>query len=308
MDTNKRELGTKYQKTFNGIVKSIDVDKKQIEVVVSTGSIDRDKEIILPEAFSKRLKVYKAHPVLLSSHSYNNLLSQIGKAVAIKSKDNELIAKFEYFVGEGNPEADWAFKLAEKGIAAFSIGFIGHDADFKTYEEYQKNGIWTIWKDVELLEISQVLVPSNRDALLGRRDAEDCGVEEKELCEMAIKSFGFDKKEVVDSEYEKIIQECGKMLAESYNKLLRECKKMLADNNEKLKNENKELITKMNEKDSLIVQDVIKTLKQEAEDESLSKLYKSLIFGSLDDKSREGDPEKKEINNSELLELLKFKK
>jgi len=301
---NLKKLGTKYLKTFNGIIKSIDVDKKQIEVVVSTKAIDRENEIILPEAFKKRLKIYKEHPVLLSSHNYGDLLKQIGKAVSIKSKDDQLIAKFEYFVDMGNAEADWAYKLAEKGIAAFSIGFIGHEADFKTYEEFQKNGIWAIWKDVELIEISQVLIPSNRDALLGRRDAVDCGAEEKELCEMAIKSFGFETEEVKG--YKEIIEECGKMLAENYNKILQECKEMLSENNKKSVKEQQELITKMKENDSVIVQDVIKTLKEETDEAGLKKLYDTLVFFFFYEKSHEANPEKEEVTNN-LTNILKFK-
>jgi HK97 family phage prohead protease len=174
-------------KLFKGVVKSINEKDFTVDVVVSTASVDRDKEKINTEAFKKRLKFYKDHPVLLSSHRYDDLRKQIGEAANIKVTDEGLEAKFKYYVGEGNPEADWAWVLAQKGIAGFSIGFMPFEYEDKDLE---KDGYRREYTDIELVEISQVLVPSNREAVQARRNyVTNLNDVEKDLLEVAIKSF-----------------------------------------------------------------------------------------------------------------------
>ena len=66
-----------------------------------------------------------------------------------------------YYVNDGNQEADWAYKLAKRGMAAFSVGFQPIE-----YETAQKDGDPKItYTDSELLEISQVVVPCDRNAI-----------------------------------------------------------------------------------------------------------------------------------------------
>lgn len=173
-------MSKKVIKTFKGRIKSVDPKTHTVEAVISDQTVDRYQEVILANAWKKRLSTYKKHPVLLSSHSYRSLRSQIGelKNVKINNDDRSLEAKIKYYVGEGNPEADWGFKLAEKGIAAFSVGFIAHSAvdkwgmDEDDYKDFLKeNGlragdnIRRVFTDVELLENSQVVVPANPSAL-----------------------------------------------------------------------------------------------------------------------------------------------
>jgi HK97 family phage prohead protease len=178
----------KFVKIIRAEVKEVNLDEFTLTAVVSNKKTDRDGDVVLPEAFSKRLKTYKDHPVLLSSHNYADLRKQIGKALSVSVEDNEVVAKFQYFVGEGNPEADWAWVLAQKGIASYSVGFMGHQFDWikEKDEEGSERITGRKFTDIELLEISQVLVPSNRGALQqGRSMAQ----EEAELCEMAIKGL-----------------------------------------------------------------------------------------------------------------------
>lgn len=174
-------------KVYKGVVKAINTDDFTVDVIVSTADVDRDKEKLNAEAFKKRLKYYKDHPVLLSSHRYDDLRKQIGEAQNVKVTDEGLNAKFKYYVGEGNPEADWAWVLAQKNIAGFSIGFIPFGFDDKDLE---KDGYNREYTDVELVEISQVLVPSNRQAVQQRRDVVlNLNDIEKDLLEVAIKGF-----------------------------------------------------------------------------------------------------------------------
>jgi len=187
----------KFVKFFSTEVKSVDVDKMTVHAIVSTKKRDRDGDIVMPEAFKKRLKVYKEHPVLLSSHFYYDLKSQIGEAQKVEISDDGLEVVFKYYAGEGNDQADWAFNLAQKGIAAFSIGFMGWG--FEWIKEKDSEGVERVtgrkYTDVELLEISQVLVPSNRGALQSGRSYLAA---EAEVFELAAKAF--DKGDLVERE------------------------------------------------------------------------------------------------------------
>lgn len=187
----------KILKVFRAEVKSVDEENHSVVALVSTKSIDRDGESILPEAFKKRLKIYKDHPVLLSSHRYDKLTQQIGMAESVKVTDEGLEAKFKYFVGQGNQEADWGFNLVKNGVGAYSVGFIAHGYEDQPINEDTKVGKkpYRIYTDVELIEVSQVLIPSNRDALSNSLSAENVDPIEKEMCELAIKSFFPEKKE-----------------------------------------------------------------------------------------------------------------
>jgi len=165
----KENMPDVVRKVFRAEIKSVDSDNFTLEAVVSDETVDRYNEVILASAWAKGLKSYKAHPVLLSSHNYNNLTAQIGKAEKIWVEDNKLKAKFSYFVGEGNEQADWGFKLAEKGLAAFSVGFTAKEYTFEEDEIKElvsgKNKPSLVYKNVELLEVSQVLIPANPSAL-----------------------------------------------------------------------------------------------------------------------------------------------
>jgi len=164
----------KINKIFIGKVRSVNEEDFTLEAVASDETIDRYKEVIKADAYKKRLGTYKKHPILLSSHKYNALTNQIGMAEKVFVKDGELITKFKYFVGDGNPEADWAWKLASKyGMAAFSVGFLPWAADSVDWNDEKaieavKAGKkpYRTFTDVELLEISQVLVPANPSAMM----------------------------------------------------------------------------------------------------------------------------------------------
>ena len=162
-------LDSKVIKTFSvGNQKGISYDELNFiikNVVVSDTSCDRDREQIK----GWDLEEYMAHPVLLSSHNAFSLTSQIGKCVNLRKSKGKLLADFQYFVGEGNLEADWAWKLALKKILAYSIGFKLKaepirqeltDAEFLAGTKPR-----LIFPKTLLLEISQVTIPANPAAV-----------------------------------------------------------------------------------------------------------------------------------------------
>ncbi len=140
------------------------VGEKLISAVVSTENKDRDGDIIRQEGWD--LDHFMKHPILLSSHDYGSLTNVIGEWKDMEVKGKQLIGTAEYYVGEGNDQADWGHNLASKGRAAYSVGFI---PDLSKAKELKDEG--SSWfpnyefKGQELLEVSHVTVPSNRQAL-----------------------------------------------------------------------------------------------------------------------------------------------
>jgi HK97 family phage prohead protease len=134
-------------------------------IPMSVGTVDRDEELIVPTAYEKTIPIFMKRPVLVSSHAYSDLRKQIGEFKEIKIKGKGVFAKPKYYVDEGNEEADWGYNLALHNMAAYSVGFIPKKwTDGKSEKEPRRT-----YTEVELLEISQVVVPSNRDAIQGLR-------------------------------------------------------------------------------------------------------------------------------------------
>jgi len=158
----------KITKTFRSTCVKAEGMENAVVATISTAGVDRDHERVLPAAFKKNLGIYKQHPILLSSHEYRGLMNQIGEAVpsSIDITKDGVKAIFQYYVGKGNPEADWAYFLAQKGKAAFSIGFIPLSA--KNLDG-DADGAVREYDEIELLEVSQVTVPSNRGGLQDHR-------------------------------------------------------------------------------------------------------------------------------------------
>ena len=173
-------------KTFRAEVMAVNVATGEIDMLipVSTDSVDRDGEVVEPTAFKKTIPKFMARPVLVASHDYRDLTNQIGEWTKLKINETGMDGKPKYYVNAGNEQADWGFYLASKGMAAFSIGFIP-----KVWED--GDGVKSprrTYKEVELLEISQVIVPSNREAIQSIRSksvdpiiTEICDQVEKEI-------------------------------------------------------------------------------------------------------------------------------
>lgn len=182
-----KQMADMIRKTFRADIKEVNTEEGLIDMVIpmSTGSVDRDGEIIEPNAFKKTLTKFRKRPILLSSHDYRSLQSQIGEFAKISVSDDGLMAMPKYYIDEGNPEADWAFKLASKGKAAFSVGFIPIKSEPMDGDDSGNNnpfmGPPQRFTEVELLEISQVVVPSNRDAIQSMKSK---GIEDTTISEI----------------------------------------------------------------------------------------------------------------------------
>ncbi|HUW22384.1 MAG TPA: HK97 family phage prohead protease, partial [Candidatus Bathyarchaeia archaeon] len=153
-------------RTFRSIVKAVGDEEGVIDVLIpmSTASVDRHGESIDPKGWKKSLKEFKKRSILLSSHNYGSLQNQIGELLDLQVVEEGLLARPKYYINQGNPEADWGYFLASKGKAAFSVGFIPIKWEDSDGKDGKPSRTYT---EQELIEISHVTVPSNRDAIMG---------------------------------------------------------------------------------------------------------------------------------------------
>lgn len=168
-------------KTCRAEVIKVNKEAGTIEMLipVSTPSEDRVNEVCAWDCWTKRLPIFMKRPILVSSHDYYDLRKQIGEWVTLNPTEKGLLGTPKYYVNEGNEEADWAFNIASKGMAAFSVGFIpyeikwldkeGKEPPTGTRPSWDNEDYKRVYTDCELLEVSQVVVPCNRDAIQGQR-------------------------------------------------------------------------------------------------------------------------------------------
>lgn len=154
-------------KAYDADAMSVQAGERSIIATISTATVDRDKEVVLPKGGD--LKHFRKNPVVLLGHNYHDL--PIGRATWIKvsSGGDEIIAKTRLVPG---PRGDEVLQLFQGGfLKAFSIGF---DTDWKTAgpptpDEILKNAEWAnarmIHRKWTLLEYSVVTIPANPDAL-----------------------------------------------------------------------------------------------------------------------------------------------
>lgn len=160
--------GGKHTKYLRPEIRGVDVTAGTVDAVVSSEAVDRDGDIIRVAGWD--FSDFEGHPVLMLDHNYK-VGAQAGEWLSMQVRGLEVQGTARYFVGRGNKDADWAFELAKMGKAAFSVGFIpdmekavpllGSDAeaaDFLGQPPMEFNG-------QRLLEVSQVAIPSNPDAL-----------------------------------------------------------------------------------------------------------------------------------------------
>lgn len=148
-------------KVIRAEVKVLDPSVGRVEATVSTEDEDRDGDVI--RAAGWELDSFALHPVLLASHDYYSLRSQIGEWEDMRVRGKRLFGVARYYVGDGNEEADWGFKLASRGRAAYSVGFLPKEYKERTAKDDGRRGYEFVRQ--ELLEVSHVTVPSNPHAL-----------------------------------------------------------------------------------------------------------------------------------------------
>ena len=155
-------------------MKSLDIEKRQVKWIISTGGLDRDLDRLNPSGCEH--ENYDKNPVVLVDHNWTTD-SIVARNINIEVSENEIIATSQFPpIGE-LPLSDEIFKkIVNKLINAVSIGF-------RTME-YAKNNEGgydiNLW---ELLEYSFVAIPANPEALQ-KNKKEVVGVDEAKVQEL----------------------------------------------------------------------------------------------------------------------------
>ncbi len=137
-----------------------------VTFVLSTDDVDRHGDVVSADGW--RVEAYLRNPVLLWAHDYRR--PAIGRAVAVWAEPHRLLAKMEFAPGA----------FAQEVAALYEYGFQwGVSVGFRPirWEERRDshNGkfLGLRYLEQELLEVSAVPVPANRNALRRDTDASD---------------------------------------------------------------------------------------------------------------------------------------
>lgn len=208
--------------SYEGLSYSFDTEIKKVEdkdekvkrfrFIFSTENEDRHKEIV-KQNFD--LKHFKKNPVFLNSHNYHSIKDVIGKVEKLKIKDGVLQGEVIFFTD--NEMGLLAEKAVEQGfIKATSIGFI----------PLQFSEDWRTIEKSELLEISLVSVPSNREALYQEKQVKE---EEEEPKEEEVKGDDKEVQEEVAEEKSIDYKEELEKMSKKYNEELKKLAKSLGE-------------------------------------------------------------------------------
>lgn len=141
---------------LTGVTKFVASGKRRISGLASTDTLDRQGDIVDPRGGTWSLPV-----PLLFGHDHS---VPVGWVRSVEVRGNGLWIEAEFAEGVGRADEIWS--MVDKGlISTYSIGFIPTEPG-----EILRGGgrKFTGW---ELLEISVVVVPANRDARIERSTA-----------------------------------------------------------------------------------------------------------------------------------------
>ena len=160
-----REAVTEEGRRWGGMGKDGD-GGAAMTFVISDEEVDRHGDVVVAQGW--RVQAYLSNPVLLWAHNYG--LPAIGRAAAVWAEPGQLLARMEF--------APTAF--AQEVAALYRSGYQqGVSVGFKPlrYEE-RRDGVTGAFLGVrfleqELIEVSAVPVPANRNALLRERGPQE---------------------------------------------------------------------------------------------------------------------------------------
>ena len=147
---------------------SIDTENRRIRFVCSTRNIDRYGEIVEPEAFRASLDTFRANPVFMAGHVYvapSGKPTSIGHWPEIGITSDGLEGVAEFMADDELAEDYW--KRYSRGVQkAVSVGFIVHAWRMEDREVEGQRQRVRVFTDVELIEVSAVAIPANRQSLV----------------------------------------------------------------------------------------------------------------------------------------------
>lgn len=151
--------------------KALAEGKRQVELIMSTSNLDRDKDTL--DAQGCKYEKYMNNAVVLKDHRWN-VDSIVAKCIKIYIEENKVIGIVE-FPEEGLiPESDKLYKMIQAGlINAVSVGYI--------MKKYMRNDFGGLdISEWEILEVSFVAIGANSDAGVSAKGAEnDSDIEDR---------------------------------------------------------------------------------------------------------------------------------
>lgn len=166
----EKEIMGMIRKFVDFEIKGVNEEDRSFWAVASTGTKDRDGDIIEPKGW--KLKNFKKNPVILWAHEYRGL--PIANAPEIKIENEKLMFKVKFITKEIYPFAETLWQMYKnRHLRTFSVGFMplkfedleddeGKDEEGKGFFKPRR------YTSQELLEISGCPVPSNVDAMAQR--------------------------------------------------------------------------------------------------------------------------------------------
>ena len=145
-------------------LRSIDREKRTIDFIISSESVDRFGDIIRVKGWD--LKAFRKNPVFLFGHDSRQ--PPIGQATKVTKAAPLLLGTAQFMDADISPFADSVFKMfVQRFLRSVSVGFM--PKDFKRIEDDDGNFMGIEFIKQELLEFSAVPVPANPDALVAAR-------------------------------------------------------------------------------------------------------------------------------------------
>jgi HK97 family phage prohead protease len=151
------------------VPQSIDEEARTMRFACSSNQLDRYGEIVEPAAFQKWLPTFMANPVFVAGHVYignNGEATTIGRWTDLQVTDQGLEGTVQ-FMGDDDPLARQYWQRYSKGFQrAVSVGFITHAHEMQEREIEGVTQRVRVFTEVELVEISAVAIPANRESLV----------------------------------------------------------------------------------------------------------------------------------------------
>ena len=145
-------------------IKTINRDRHEIEFIVTTDTVDRDQERVVPRAFEKDFHLYQQNPVVLWAHSHKEPV--VAQMVSHKFSDKEFSVVDRFAFKENHQAAMlWNLYAADPPyMRAVSAGFLPIESSSEP-EDKLPGQFGRTFKRAELIEHSLVPIGSNRFAL-----------------------------------------------------------------------------------------------------------------------------------------------
>ncbi len=151
-----------------GVVRAVNQEDRTAELVISSGDIDRYGEIVDPKAFDREtVDAFMANPVMLAGHRHIGSAGEptiVGHWLSFKREGNLTVGVAKLAT---TPLAkDYWQLILDGSLRACSIGFMVREWEMREVGSGKNKMRVRVFTKIELIEISLVAVPANREALM----------------------------------------------------------------------------------------------------------------------------------------------